>query len=89
VLIGDFDPPSLGVENKLIENGYEEIKKRTGLEEWSFFSDVPREVGASQKAGMKGYVVSREGNKPLTDEEIEDYTVLKTGFEDILELVAR
>ena len=84
----DFDPPSLSVQNKFDVTGYEKIKDGTGIESWTFFSDVPMEVDAARKAGMKGYVVVREGNKPLTDEERNEYALIE-GFNDILGLVSQ
>jgi methionine salvage enolase-phosphatase E1 len=85
----DFDPPSLGVLNKFDVNGYERIKKRTGIEKWTFFSDVPMEIEAARKAGMVGYVVVRKGNKPLTNEDVEEHTLLQEGFGNVLEVVSR
>jgi len=88
-LTSDFDPPSLEVQNKFDVRGYECIKERTGIEKWTFFSDVPMEVKAAQNAGMKGYVVARPGNKALTDEEKEAHTILQDGFRDILGLISQ
>jgi len=75
------------VENKFDVRGYETIVLETGIREWTFFSDVPREIAAAEKAGMKGYVLAREGNKPLTEEEKKEYRVVYDGIEGILELI--
>jgi len=77
----DFDPSYLGVDNKWDVKGYERIIKETGIKQWTFFSDVPQEIAAAQKAGMKGYVLAREGNKPLTDEEKKNYKVISSFLE--------
>jgi methionine salvage enolase-phosphatase E1 len=86
ILILDYDPTFLEVENKFDVRGYEKIKSDTGIDKWTFFSDVPAEVVGAKKAGMKGYVVVREGNKPLTSSESEAHIVLEDGFGDIVEL---
>lgn len=75
-LIADFDPSFLEVDNKFDVKGYNAIISQTGIREWTFFSDVPREVAGAREAGMKGYVVVREGNKPLSDSEKAEHKVL-------------
>jgi methionine salvage enolase-phosphatase E1 len=77
----------LEVENKFNARGYEKIISQTGIREWTFFSDVPKEIDAAEKAGMKGYVVVREGNKPLGEEEKKEHRVLHDGIGGILELI--
>jgi methionine salvage enolase-phosphatase E1 len=83
----DFDPPFLKVENKFDVKGYESIISQTGIQKWTFFSDVPKEVAGAKEAGMKGYVVVREGNKPLEDSEKEEHKILNDGFVEILNLI--
>ena len=85
-LIADFDPSFLEVDNKFDVKGYKTIISQTGIREWTFFSDVPREVAGAREAGMKGYVVVREGNIPLNDSEKADHNVLYD-IGDILELL--
>lgn len=75
-LIADFDPSFLEVDNKFDVKGYKTIISQTGIREWTFFSDVPQEVAGAKEAGMKGYVVVREGNKPLNDLEKLEHKVL-------------
>ena len=87
ILTIDFDPAYLGVDNKFDVKGYESIIDQTGIMEWTFFSDVAKEVGAAEKAGMKGYILVREGNKPLSDKEKEEYNVLYDGIAGILDLI--
>ena len=38
---------------------------------------------------MNGYVVVREGNKPIGETEIADHDVLRDGFRNILDLIQR
>jgi len=44
-------------------------------------------VGAAEKSGMKGYILVREGNKPLSDEEKKGYNMLYDGIGGILDLI--
>jgi methionine salvage enolase-phosphatase E1 len=74
----------LNVENKFDARGYERIMEKTNIKRWTFFSDVAGEVDGAKKAGMGGYVVVREGNKPLDPEEEAKHHTLKHGFGDIL-----
>jgi enolase-phosphatase E1 len=83
----DYDPSFLNVENKFDSRGYESIISQTGIQRWTFFSDIPGEVAGAKLAGMQGYVVIREGNKPLTDSEIAAHKILDDGFGNILDLV--
>lgn len=48
---------------------------------WLFLSDNPREVTAAKDAGMQSFVVVREGNAPLTQEEKTLGVV--SSFEDV------
>ena len=82
----DYDPSFLKVENKFDVRGYDKIKSETEIEQWTFFSDVPAEIDGAMKAGMKGYVVVREGNKPLTPSESEVHNILEDGFGNIVAL---
>jgi methionine salvage enolase-phosphatase E1 len=85
----DFDPTALEVGNKFDVAGYQRIMKQTGVTQWTFFSDVPLEIESSEKAGMKGYVVVREGNKPLTDAEHSESEIVADGLSRIADLVIR
>ena len=85
-LIADFDPSFLEVDNKFDVKGYKTIISQTGIRGWTFFSDVPREVAGAREAGMKGYVVVREGNKALNNSERAEHKVLYN-IEEILELL--
>lgn len=75
------------MESKFDVKGYTGIISQTGVQEWTFFSDVPKEIGAAEKGGMKGYVLVRAGNKPLSDEEKKEYKVLYDGLGGILDLI--
>lgn len=85
-LIADFDPPYLQVGNKWDVKGYRTIAKETGIEKWSFFSDVVKEVDAAEEAGMQGFVVIREGNAPLTKSDVQTHRVLYS-VSEIVEVV--
>jgi len=87
LLTTDFDPAYLNVENKFDVKGYQSIIAETGIQQWTFFSDVAKELGAAEKSGMKGYILVREGNKPLSDEEKMEYNVLYDGTGGILDLI--
>jgi enolase-phosphatase E1 len=50
--------------------------------EWLFLSDNVGEVRAAREAGMTSFVVVREGNKELSEEEKEDL-VLVSSFEEV------
>ena len=71
------------MENKFDVRGYENIVSRTHIKKWTFFSDVPQEVAAAEMAGMKGYVVVREGNKPLSDTEKAQFDILTDGLLEV------
>ena len=49
---------------------------RREYESGRFSVMLPREVAGAREAGMKGYVVVREGNKPLSDSEKAEHKVL-------------
>jgi methionine salvage enolase-phosphatase E1 len=85
----DFDPSVLEVENKFDGRGYESIIEQTGLREWTFFSDVPREVTAAEKAGMKGYVVVRDRDNKILDPERMQHKELFNGLENPLQFVGK
>lgn len=67
--------------------GYESIIAQTKIQQWTFFSDVAKEVGAAEKSGMKAYILVREGNKPLSDEDKKGYNVLYDGIGGISDLI--
>jgi 2,3-diketo-5-methylthio-1-phosphopentane phosphatase len=82
----DFDPTALEVGNKFDVVGYQRIMEQTGVTQWTFFSDVLLEIESSKKAEMKGYVVVREGNRPLTDAEHSEFEILTDGLSQIADL---
>jgi len=67
----------LHVESKFDPTGYQKIIAQTGISQWTFFSDNPKEVEAAEQAGMKGYLVIREGNTPLSDEVKAQHKVIE------------
>lgn len=75
------------MENKFDVRGYDRIISDTGISNWTFFSDVPMEVMGAQMSGMRGYVVSRKGNKALTNLEMAENRVLYDGLSRILDLI--
>jgi len=77
------------VENKFDVKGYEGIISQTGIRHWTFFSDIPNEVMGAKQAGMKGYVVVREGNMPISETDAAEHEVLSAGFDKILDLILR
>jgi methionine salvage enolase-phosphatase E1 len=75
------------VENKFDVQGYQRIISRTGIKNWTFFSDVSKEISSAEKAGMRGYVLVREGNKPLSDAERAETEVITDGLSRIAGLL--
>lgn len=83
-LIADyFDTVNAGLKNE--KGSYERIATtRADVEvgKWLFLSDNVREVEAAREAGMKSFVVVREGNGVLSEMEKES-NVLVESFEEI------
>lgn len=83
LLSGYFDTVNAGPKND--PSSYAKIaatRPEVGLGKWLFLSDNPREVEAAKEAGMQSFVVVREGNAPLTEEERTLHDVVST-FEDV------
>ena len=75
------------MENKFDVKGYQAIISQTGIRQWTFFSDVAWEVASAKEAGMIGYIVVREGNKPLSNSEAAEHKVLYDGLGNIVDLL--
>ena len=75
------------MESKFNVKGYERIISQTGIRQWTFFSDVAKEIASAKQAGMQGYVVVREGNKPLEPSEIAEHKTIRHGFGAIIDLI--
>lgn len=77
-LISDyFDTVNAGMKNE--KASYEKIAAmRDGVEvgNWLFLSDNVKEVDAARKAGMQSFVVVREGNAALSEEEKKRNTIV-------------
>ena len=52
------------------------------ISKWLFLSDNPKEVKAAKEAGMQSFIVMREGNAPLSDEERVAHRVVAS-FEEV------
>lgn len=71
LISGYFDTVNAG--SKIESGSYGKIVENVGGkgERWLFLSDNVREVGAARGAGMRSFVVVREGNAVLSQEEGE------------------
>jgi methionine salvage enolase-phosphatase E1 len=83
----DFDPSVLEVENKFDEKGYERIMERTGIRDWVFFSDVPKEITAAEKAEIKGFIVVRDRDNRIGEAEVGQHKELFDGLVDPLQYI--
>ncbi|RDL35160.1 uncharacterized protein BP5553_07091 [Venustampulla echinocandica] len=82
-LISDyFDTVNAGVKSD--KESYEKIAKTRDVHigKWLFLSDNVKEVQAAKGAGMKSFVVVREGNVPLSGDEREG-NILVGSFEEV------
>ncbi|KIM95023.1 hypothetical protein OIDMADRAFT_60182 [Oidiodendron maius Zn] len=52
------------------------------ISKWLFLSDNPKEVKAAKEAGIQSFIVMREGNAPLSDEERAAHRVVAS-FEEV------
>ncbi|CAG8983002.1 hypothetical protein HYALB_00003581 [Hymenoscyphus albidus] len=79
---GYFDTVNAGLKQE--RGSYERIvgTRREGVEKWLFLSDNVGEVSAAREAGLQSFVVVREGNGVLGEEEREGQ-VLVGSFEEI------
>lgn len=81
LLSGYFDTVNAG--SKTEAASYEKIRaaaRPPGVEasKWLFLSDNPREVAAAKQAGMQSFVVVREGNAPLSEEDRSAHVVIQS-----------
>jgi 2,3-diketo-5-methylthio-1-phosphopentane phosphatase len=82
-LISDyFDTVNAGP--KAEKESYEKISSTRDVEigKWLFLSDNVKEVTAARQAGMQSWIVFREGNPPLSKEDMEGENII-TSFEEI------
>lgn len=79
---GYFDTVNAGMKQE--KSSYEKIARTRGEEvgKWLFLSDNVKEVAAAKAAGMNSFVVAREGNAPLSEEE-ELGNALVESFDEI------
>lgn len=82
LLSGYFDTVNAGLKQEV--GSYLKIVGTRGEEagKWLFLSDNVGEVRAAKEAGLKSFVVVREGNKELSGGEKEGQ-VLVGSFEEI------
>ncbi|KAG0648579.1 2,3-diketo-5-methylthio-1-phosphopentane phosphatase [Hyphodiscus hymeniophilus] len=78
-----FDTVNAGP--KTARESYELIARTRGepVDGWLFLSDNLREVDAAREAGMQSYVVVREGNAELSEEEKRGHTLVSS-FEGLM-----
>lgn len=80
-----FDTVSAGP--KTAAQSYEVIARRfpaVARARWLFLSDNVREVAAAVEAGMQSAVVVREGNAPLTAEDVARHAMIES-FEAVVD----
>ncbi len=88
MISGYFDTVNAGMKRE--KESYEKIftaMKGTGgkgeeIRKWLFLSDRVEEVDAAKEAGMQSYVVVREGNKELGEEEKERFVQVRS-FDEV------
>ncbi len=82
LLSGYFDTVNAGL--KMERGSYEKIasKREESVGKWLFLSDNVKEVEAAREAGMQSFVVVREGNAPLSEQDKKKQTLVES-FEDI------
>ena len=79
---GYFDTGNAGFKQE--QGSYERIAREMGgKKKWLFLSDRVEEVEAALAAGMRGLVVVREGNAPLSEEAKRRHGVV-TSFDQIV-----
>lgn len=78
LLSGYFDTVNAGLKQEF--GSYLKIVETRGEEnsKWLFLSDNVGEVRAAREAGMKSFVVVREGNAKLSDEEKEGQVLIES-----------
>jgi enolase-phosphatase E1 len=82
LISGYFDTVNAGMKTE--RESYEKIAatRAEEIRKWLFLSDNVKEVDAAREAGMKSFVVVREGNAPLSGEEKERNTLVES-FDEI------
>lgn len=82
LISGYFDTVSAGMKTE--RGSYEKIAATRGenVGKWLFLSDNVKEVDAAKEAGMQSFVVVREGNAPLSDED-KKRNILVQSFREI------
>jgi enolase-phosphatase E1 len=82
LISGYFDTVSAGMKTE--RGSYEKIAATRGenVGKWLFLSDNVKEVDAAKEAGMESFVVAREGNAPLSDEEVAR-SIMVRSFDEI------
>ncbi|KAK6353549.1 enolase-phosphatase E1 [Orbilia brochopaga] len=79
-LAGHFDTVNAGLKTRA--ESYEVIARETGhaAHQWVFLTDNVKEVEAAVAAGMHARIVVREGNAPVSDEDIARFGPVVTDF---------
>jgi len=79
---GYFDTVNAGMKQE--KTSYEKIAatRKVDVGKWLFLSDNVKEVSAAREAGMRSFVVVREGNAPLSEEDRRSNVVIES-FEEI------
>lgn len=77
-MISDYFDTEVGP--KVEKESYVKIAEKIGkpVAEIVFLTDVVKEADAAKEAGMPVFIVAREGNAPLTDDEKTKFQVLTT-----------
>jgi enolase-phosphatase E1 len=78
LIAGWFDTVNAGP--KVERDSYEKIRTEVGGDaaKWLFLSDSVKEVRAARAAGMNSFVVVRDGNTMLSDEEKEGQVLISS-----------
>lgn len=74
-----------GVGNKREQQSYINILQKLGAQSQDilFLTDITAEGKAAKEAGIQVIILQRPGNSPLTDDELSEYTVVKS-FNEIV-----
>lgn len=83
LISGWFDTVNAGIKTE--KGSYEKIlrsKEEVENGKWLFLSDNVKEVEAAREAGMKSFVVVREGNALLSEEE-KGSNMLVESFDEV------
>ncbi|KAJ6263999.1 hypothetical protein Dda_0138 [Drechslerella dactyloides] len=79
-LAGHFDTVNAGLKTRA--ESYEVIARETGwpVGDWVFLTDNVKEVEAATAAGMHARIVEREGNAPVSEEDVRRFGPVVTDF---------